>query len=108
MKKHIPGIVLALTLLLTLLPTAMATPAPVQSSNINDQDYTVYSAPVKSHLYVNEEGGLTRVEYVDGQVVIEDYDREYTLLRSRTLAVELPLWGGFYAAQDYHFLVFGQ
>ncbi len=92
-----------------LLPAAAlaAETQPAVSSNKNRQDYTTYGKPVTSHLYANGEG-LTRVEYIDGQVVVEDYDSAFHLQSSRTIAPELPIWGGFYAGETFNFLFFGQ
>lgn len=98
-----------LAMLLPLLPAAEAAePGPVKSSNKNGQDYTTWASPVKSHLYENENGGLTRVEYTGGQVVVENYDRNFRYQSGRTIAPELPIWGGFFAGSNYNFLVFGQ
>lgn len=81
----------------------------VKSKNINAQDYSVYYAStVKSYLYANNQGGLTRVEYVNGSIVVEDYDRSFNLLSSWSTQPELPIWGGFFAGEDYNFMVFGQ
>lgn len=97
MRKRLLSTILALCMTLSLLPgTALATGGqPVSSSNKNKQDYTTYGDTVKSYLYENETGGLTRVEYTNNQVVIEDYDSSFHYLSGKTLAPELPIWGGF-------------
>lgn len=97
----------ALVLSLLSVPS-LAAQTPAVSSNIHKNNYTTWSAPVTSYLYENEAGGLTRVEYTGGQVVIEDYSADFSFLSSRTLSPELPLWGGFYAGETYNFLIFGQ
>lgn len=48
------------------------------------------------------------MEYVNGQVVIEDYDSGFHYLSGRTISPELPILGGFYAGKQYNFLIFGQ
>ena len=106
--KKMSAAACALVLALSLLPAAWAAETPVKSSNINNQDYTTYGTTVKSYLYENQDGGLTRVEYINGKVVAEDYDSAFELQSSRTLPMELPVWGGFYAGEDYNFLIFGQ
>ena len=81
----------------------------VKSHNINAQNYSGNaSAPVKSYLYQNGNGGLTRVEYVGGKVVVEDYDSSFKLQSSWSTQPELPKWGGFYAGKNYNYMVFGQ
>lgn len=101
--------VCTLGMLASLVPVASASgTAPVVSNNKNDQDYTRWSSTVKSYLYENEDGGLTRAEYVDGKIVVEDYNDAFQLHSSRTIPMELSTWGGFYAGEDYNFLIFGQ
>lgn len=87
------------------------TASPVHSSNANGNYYTSghrWQTPVDSYFYANEGGGLTRVEHIGNRVVIEDYDGTCNLLAQTELAMELPLWGGFYAGNTSNFLVFGQ
>lgn len=96
-------------LVLSLFPATLAAGSgPAESSNINKQNYSRWSSPVTSYLYENESGGLTRVEYTGGQVVVENYSASFAFLDSRTIQPELPIWGGFFAGESYNFLVFGQ
>ena len=108
-------------------PSKKASVPAVESTNINREDYTSYSAStIKSYLFENADGGLTRVEltggewtysYADGQwqsiqsekkIIVEDYDSSYRCIASRTVPMELSVWGGFFAGKDYNFFVFGQ
>ena len=100
---------LCLALALTLAPAGRAAAAqPVKSRNITAQDYSRWSSTVNSYLYENPQGGLTRVEYTGGQIVVEDYDSAFQFQSGRTIPMELTTWGGFFAGQDYNFFVFGQ
>jgi len=110
MKKRIRFLSLLLALVLSAGPLAMtarAASAPAASSNKGAQSYTVWSKPVKSYLYDNG-AGLTRVEYINGKVVAEDYSPDFQLLSSQSIDPELPLFGGFFAGETYNFLIFGQ
>ncbi len=78
------------------------------SDNAESQNYSYWASPVRSYLLENENGGLTRVEYIKGEIVVEDYDLQMNLLSARSITPELPLFGGFYSGTDYHFFVFGQ
>ena len=102
MKKRVVSLMLALALGmgLAVTPASAAEGGPAVSSNINAQDYTTWSKPVKSYLYENETGGLTRVEYIGGQIVVEDYSPSFQLLDSRTIPMELSIWGGFFDGED--------
>lgn len=106
--RRIWSLVLGLAMCLTLAPAARAAAEPAVSANINRQDYLTYGTTVKSYLYANGQGGLTRVECIDSQVVVEDYDGSFALLSGRIIPMELPIWGGFFAGADYNFLIFGQ
>lgn len=90
----------------TTVPSSLT---PVVSNNINRQNYSWnWASTVKSYLYENQTGGLTRVEYVNGQIVVEDYDNGFNLRTNRTIPMELSIWGGFYAGEKYNFMIFGQ
>ena len=110
MKKRILSLFLTLTTALSLavVPVSAVGEAPAVSDNLNSQDYTTWSRPVESYLYENEEGGLTRVEYINGQIVVEDYSSDFQFQSGRTIPMELSIWGGFFAGEDYNFFVFGQ
>ena len=106
--RRLTALACSLALSLSLLPAAQAAERPAESRNINRQDYTTWASTVKSYLYENEDGGLTRVESIDGRIVVEDYSASFALQSSRTVPMELSIWGGFYAGEDFNFLIFGQ
>ena len=105
--RRLGALACAAALVLSLVPGTAAAAGPAQSRNIHKNDYTTWSKPVTSYLYEHN-GGLTRVEYTGGQIVVEDYDSSFALQSSRTVPMELSLWGGFFAGEDYNFLIFGQ
>ncbi len=78
------------------------------SKNSNTQNYSQYGTTVKSYLYENEDGGITRVEFLTDKVIVENYDSEFQIQFSGQLKMELPKFGGFFSGKDYNFLVFGQ
>jgi len=107
--RNLLALACVFALLLPALPaTAAALSEPAASSNRNNQDYNTWSKPVVSYLCENEAGGLTRVEYIENQMIVEDYNSSFKLQSSRTIQPELPVWGGFFAGKDYNFLIFGQ
>lgn len=96
---------------LPALPAAQTqAPTPATSVNWCDNNYLYHqwARPVKSYLYANSNGCLTRVEQIGREVIIEDYGNGFILQSQKKIEMELPLWGGFYAGTDYNFLVFGQ
>ena len=109
--RKLTAAVCVLTLLLSLAPAAYAADGPVTSNNTGKNNYTFYAAStVKSYLFENSQGGLTRVEYLgsNGSIVVEDYDGNFKFQGSHSVSMELSVWGGFYAGKDYNFFVFGQ
>ncbi len=79
------------------------------SQNISMNNYQAWSRPVNSYLTEREGETLERVEYIRDQgVLIETYAKDGSRINSRTIEPPLPLFGGFFAGEDYNFLVFGQ
>jgi len=97
----------------TDIPEPEPTESALTSSNLNKHNYlnfTAYGLEVSSHLFQNDDGTLTRVEFISGKgVVVEEYTAEYQFIRQKELIKpELPIYGGFYASKDNYFLAFGQ
>ena len=67
-----------------------------------------WAAAAKSYLYVNSDGSLTRVELSGEKLVIETCASGFRLGSSKTIALELPIFGGFLAGSEYNFVVCGQ
>ena len=91
-------------------PAAADSPAatPAASSNVNAQNYANWDAsPVNSYLAVGD-GTFTRVEHMGNAAVVEEYDASFRLLTQRTIPMELPIWGGYFAGREFNFFVFGQ
>lgn len=117
-KRHVLSFLLSCTLMASLIaaPSAAAlgsdqAPAPAVTTNINGQDYAArWATTVKSYLFENDNSGLTRVEYIPSgnKVIIEDYSSSYKLLSSRTIPLELSVWGGFFKGKDSYYIVCGQ
>ena len=107
-----------------ITPGGLSDLAGAESSNKGTQNYNTYGRVVTSYLEENGDGTMNRVEYVgkrhdDGlaagrhnkignYVTAERCSRDGRVLDRKKIPVELPLFGGFYAGEDYNFLVFGQ
>ncbi|MBD5160677.1 MAG: hypothetical protein HDT14_01360 [Oscillibacter sp.] len=111
--KKLTSAFCAFVLLFSLVPAARAAGEPAVSSNKDRNCYGSgrdnWASTVKSYLYTNPSGGLTRVEYLgDSKIVAEDYSSSFQLQSSRTIPFELSRWGGFFAGESYNFFIFGQ
>ena len=79
------------------------------SQNIHKENYGNWASVAKSHLYLEKNGSISRVESIGGKILVENYTpKTFSLLSQKTLDMELPLFGGFYAGEQYNYLVFGQ
>lgn len=79
------------------------------SKNMQQGNYSFSGSIVHSYLFKNDEGLLTRVEYVGkNEVCVETYSSDFKLAIPKRIKMELPKFGGFYAGKDYYFLAFGQ
>lgn len=78
-------------------------------SNVNSQNYYRWSSTVKSYLTQPDAQTIMRVQgnAVSG-VLVEYYDLSYTLLNTKIVAQELPIFGGFYETSSNYFIISGQ
>ena len=83
---------------------------PLAGNNVGSQNYTRAAQPVYSYLTTSG-GGYLRVQGNVGGVegiVAAYYSDDFSLIERRTIAEELPVFGGFYETADNYFVVSGQ
>ena len=61
----------------------------------------------KSEL-VATNSGYMRVYYDGEKICVEYYDNNFVIQSKKTVSMELPLWGGFYAGTNGYYVVEGQ
>lgn len=79
-------------------------------SNLEAQNYDVWSSTVDSYLTESPDGSLMRVEagvLDSGELLIEYYDKQYNLQKTMTLQLGLPVFGAFYETGDYYYILTG-
>lgn len=79
-------------------------------TSFNNMVHTAYprwSHPVTSHLIDNNDGTLS-VLRVNEHMTIETYNSEFELIAHKEISRELPLFGGFYSGESYHYIAYGQ
>lgn len=115
MKKHFLFLSVMLCLLLAAAPASSTQAVTItcdtyDGENVENQDYSRYASPIESYLTLCDDGTLMRIQFLNSTdgVLVEYYDTSYNLLSSRKIATELPIFGGFYAAEDSYFLLTGQ
>ena len=67
-----------------------------------------WADPAQSFLAANSDGTFTRVEHIGEELVIENYSSALALKSTKKLALELPVFGGFFSGAKYNFVVCGQ
>lgn len=79
-------------------------------SNVNSQNYSQWTSPIKSYLTTCSNGNIMRVQYVNSSTgyIAEYYDTSYNLLRTKVVPIELPLFGAFYETDSNYFILSGQ
>ena len=78
------------------------------SSNINGNEYTRWSKPVNSYLYVDG-NDLVRVENIGGQIIVEKYNSNFEVMSSKRLNSDIAdLWGGFFAGKNENYIITGK
>lgn len=78
------------------------------NSNVNRQNYIVWSQCVKSYLG-EEQGGYYRVQVIaDEDILVDHYSGEWQYISQQWIQRELPIFGGFYEGKNAFFCVFGQ
>ena len=100
--------ILASALTLTACFTVNAAASSVTGTNIHNNNYSRWSAPIASNIYENSDGSMTLVECVSNTVAVERYTKDGEFLETITkFDAPYSIFGGFYSGQKYNYLVFG-
>lgn len=81
-------------------------------SHLNENNLSEYhnrwQSVARSYLYQNSDATLTVIDIdSDDAILIENYDQNFKQKQTKSLALELPIFGGFYSGKTYNYLVFG-
>lgn len=77
--------------------------------NVGGHDYVYnWQTPVTSYLLSNNDGSFTRLEAIDNTLLLESYSSSFYFHSSKSIQLELPIFGGFYSGLKYNFIVCGQ
>lgn len=74
----------------------------------HSNNYTRWSDKEYAYLYENSDGSFTRLEYNRKDAVILETWKDDMVISSKTLEMELPLFGGSFSGEIYNYIVFGQ
>lgn len=80
---------------------------PTACDNLN-VGRKINSDLVRNSALVPTDSGYMRVYYDETKIGIEYYDNDFVIQKKQSLAMELDIWGGFYAGSDGYYLVEGQ
>lgn len=97
--------------ILAARPAALAggPPCPLKGTNIEGQAYDRWARPIGSYLVPLDDGYMC--VQAGGSIqgaYIKYYNKDFQLTGAREVAPELPVFGGFYAADDGYYTVTGQ
>ena len=69
---------------------------------------TNYGIVTKSYMYFDGNNPV-RVEAIDNEIIIEKYSKDFSsIIFTKIIPFEMPIFGGFYCGEKNLFLVFGQ
>ncbi|MCR5249976.1 MAG: hypothetical protein K6E50_05160 [Lachnospiraceae bacterium] len=107
------AVLLAAIVLVTATPLALHAASKTNSkaivtNNIHDNDYSARKRVANSYVVDNLNGTFSRVENMGDIVLIETYNNYLTLLGQQFIAMEMPVFGGFWGGASYNYVLFGQ
>lgn len=84
--------------------------ATYKGSNLNAQNYSKWSKPVRSYLVSCGCDSLMRIQYAESMdgILAEYYDKSYKFKSSKLIPKELPVFGGFYETDQNYYILTGQ
>lgn len=113
--KKILSILLAAVFLISLfaVPGVASTGECYETygDNVGAHEYTwFWATTTESYLVELNNGKLMRVQYdyYNNCILVEYYTADCEFISYKTLLCELPIFGGFYASDDYYFVLTGQ
>ena len=80
----------------------------ILSNNIHDHVYTDHAKISNSYIITNPNNTFTRIENYGDVILVETYNSSFKLVSQATIGFHLSKFGGFYAASNYYYFVFGQ
>ncbi len=83
--------------------------ASYEGTNAGAQSYDRWSKVINSYLFADGEGYLrVQGDAISGKLLAEYYSANFTLQKSVTVNLDLPIFGGFYSAGDSYYVLTGQ
>ena len=77
--------------------------------NINGNNYSVWSTPVRSYLTKTNDGYMrVQGDVTNSGVTVVYYDNDFNVKSRLILDEELPVFGAFYEAFNYYYIITGQ
>ncbi|MCD8317045.1 MAG: hypothetical protein LUB61_06555, partial [Eggerthellaceae bacterium] len=98
-------------LLATTLPTynvAQNISKAYNGEATSSNNYVNWGSTMGAFLYENSDGNFVRVQLISFGVLVEEWTPTGEMVSINTLPKELSAWGGFYSAEDYNYIVFGE
>ncbi len=78
-----------------------------ESLNYGNNNYATYGMTVNSYWNDNGNGTYTRLQYINGNVLIEQYDAQFTKTSTKTITAPLEYFGGAFFGKTHNYLAFG-
>lgn len=105
MRRNIVKVLFILLIAIVILPVKTVKAAdPILPTAYNNLSIGLRNS--SKLVYTNP--GYMRVYYDDSKVCIEYYDDNFNIKNKKTIAMELDIWGGFFAGNNAYYVVEGK
>lgn len=79
-----------------------------ESKKLKENSIGRWASIITSYVYDNDNDTFNVVDYSNKIITVNTYGNDYSLLGTKTVPLELEIFGGFYAGEKYNYIVFGQ
>ena len=94
---------------ITMSKSSVGETKVLTSTAPNNNGYGNYGTVVTSYIYVNDDNTFCVVDFSNNTINVDTYNSDtYELIKSKKIAMELPLFCFLYCGSKYNFIVFGQ
>ena len=107
-KKLFISIILIAAMIIAVLPLSRVMAEEEPEAILPEAGYNLNSYLIKSTYLAATDNGYMRVFHNADNVFVEYYDGDFNLLSKRSIALELAIFGGFFAGNDAYYLIEGQ
>lgn len=78
------------------------------NDNVVGSYFSKWKNATTEYLIPNSDGGVSAVQFSNGQITVETYNKEHVLVSNMNIPLELSSFGCFYSGTKYNYIAFGE